>query len=777
VLLGDPGGGKSTFVNFLAYCLAAHAFDPEGGWLAHLAGWPEDETARLPVLVLLRDFARWLPEPLPARAEPRHLWDFIAARLAAQKLEAAAEPLLQCLESGEALLLLDGLDEVPTPVLRRFVRDAVDAFAQRYTGNRCLVTCRVLSYQPPASPGEPDPRLQGFPTFELAPFDEPKIDDFIEAWYTELARLGAVPSTDADGLARRLREAVRRPDLWRLASNPLLLTVMALVHTHKGRLPEARALLYEDTVDILLWRWEQVKLGAGDEAPRLRALLLEAGRGDVDLKRVLWRLAYQAHARMGAGDDQDALADIGELELQKALAGLSGEDYNWARRVMAAIKLRAGLLLERAPEVFTFPHRTFQEYLAGAHLASQANFSACACELVTEGALWREVILLAVGRLVYLSGDTDKPLALVGELCPSRPEAGDALVWHKAWLAGDALLEIGAARAADSALGRELLGRARDRLAALLDGGHLSPRERAAAGDSLAALGDPRFDPRSWSLPADRTLGFVHVSEGPFRMGSAKDADSEAGDNELPQHEVRLPGYWIARYPTTVAQFRAFVEDSGYEPQDRDSLAGVANHPVVAVTWFDAVRYCEWLTDRLRERAQAMSRNVEGDGARAFWDGILNGDWIVTLPSEAEWEKAARGTDGRVYPWGGEFDPGRANTDETGLGRTSPVGCFPGGASSYGLLDLSGNVWEWTRSLWGEEYEKPDFKYPYVPDDGREDLESRGPRVMRGGAFGGGRRLARCAFRDWDYPWDRNDLRGFRVVLALSALVSGRSGL
>ena len=102
------------------------------------------------------------------------------------------------------------------------------------------------------------------------------------------------------------------------------------------------------------------------------------------------------------------------------------------------IKHRAGLLLERLPQVYTFPHRTFQEYLAGAHLASQARFAPDAAKLVEAGAFWREVILLAVGKLVYLSGDTDKPLALVGELCPQQGVA-TPLGWQQAWLAGEVL--------------------------------------------------------------------------------------------------------------------------------------------------------------------------------------------------------------------------------------------------------------------------------------------------------------------------------------------------
>jgi formylglycine-generating enzyme required for sulfatase activity len=537
--------------------------------------------------------------------------------------------------------------------------------------------------------------------------------------------------------------------------------VIALVHTHKGRLPEARAVLYEEAVDILLWRWEQVKLGGQEGTPLLRQLLLEAGRSEVDLKRVLWELAYEAQASSQL-DDDESLADIGELRLQKALAGLKDGDHNWARQVVAAIKLRAGLLLERSPEVFSFPHRTFQEYLAGAHLAAQANFASNATELTLQGVQWREVILLAVGRLVYLTGDMDKPLALVGELCPAQP-GEDEIAWQRAWLAADVLAEMGVNRVKDSALGRDLLERVRMRLVDLLSQGKLSVIERAHAGDTLAALGDPRFDPETWYLPDEPMFGFVEIPAGPFLMGSDPLIDPDAYDDEQPQQDVNLLAYYIARYPVTKAQFRAFVDDSGYQPRDQDSLRGLSNHPVVYVSWHDALAYCEWLNKKLREKAQQfLALGMADENQRLFWEGLVNGELRVTLPSEAEWEKAARGTSASIYPWGAQIDAERANYGQTGIGGTSAVGCFPGGASPYGVQDLSGNVREWTHSLF-----KP---YPYNPEDGREELESDDPRVLRGGAFLSHHWHVRCAYRYRHYPDLRNVGFGFCVVVSPSQL-------
>jgi len=261
--------------------------------------------------------------------------------------------------------------------------------------------------------------------------------------------------------------------------------------------------------------------------------------------------------------------------------------------VIEAMKLRAGLLLERTPGVYTFPHRTFQEYLAGAYLAAQSDFATQAAHLATAGALWREVILLAVGRLIHLGGDTAKPLALVAELCPAQAVDTD-IAWRQAWLAGDVLLEIGRSRRRGSQQAHDLDERVRWRLVELLWAERLRPVERAAAGDTLARLDDPRFRADAWYLPAEPLLGFQRIPAGPFLMGSDPSRDADAYDREQPQHTVDLPyEYCMARYPVTVAQFEAFVQASGYKPGNEDWGQGLPNHPVVYVSWYDALAYCE----------------------------------------------------------------------------------------------------------------------------------------------------------------------------------------
>ena len=239
----------------------------------------------------------------------------------------------------------------------------------------------------------------------------------------------------------------------------------------------------------------------------------------------------------------------------------------------------------------------------------------------------------------------------------------------------------------------------------------LEIRHRVAS--TLGKLRDPRFREDRWSLPDEDLLGFIEVKGGAFLMGSDPVKDLAARDNEQPQHPVDLPAYLIARYPVTVAQFRAFVEDAGFEVRDSRCLGGVPNHPVRWVSFYEALDYCRWLTEKLKQARWTPSlmreRLVEG--------------WGISLPNEAEWEKAARGTDGRIYPWGDEFDAVKANGIWSQLGPCA-VGLFPEGASPIGRLDMSGNVLECTRSLWGEEPELPLYQYPYRPADiAREALD------------------------------------------------------
>jgi formylglycine-generating enzyme required for sulfatase activity len=162
-------------------------------------------------------------------------------------------------------------------------------------------------------------------------------------------------------------------------------------------------------------------------------------------------------------------------------------------------------------------------------------------------------------------------------------------------------------------------------------------------------------------------------------------------------------------------------------------------HPVVKVTWYEAQEYVAWLNQI--QNSEFKIQNFQ-----------------FRLPSEAEWEKAARGVEGNIYPWGNTFDKNRCNSHESSIGDTTPVGKYsPQGDSAFGCADMAGNVWEWARSL-------GDFKYPYVPTDGREDEKSDGLRCLRGGSWNDNGGFARASFRYSNLPHGRLVTFGFRVV-------------
>ncbi len=261
----------------------------------------------------------------------------------------------------------------------------------------------------------------------------------------------------------------------------------------------------------------------------------------------------------------------------------------------------------------------------------------------------------------------------------------------------------------------------------------------------------PGFLAEVWQLPDDPLLGFVEIAAGSFLMGSDAVIDPMAFDIERwsstnAQAVLELPTYYIGRFEVTVAQMRSFVQATGY-PIDGQALGGAPGHPATFISWPDALAYSRWLDDVLRtspDTPEVLSTLLEGGGQ-------------VTLPTEAEWEKAARGSDGRIYPWGSEPRPDRATYQARG---TTAVGSHQCPECPFGLSDMAGNVWEWTRS--------PYQPYPYDPTEDFEDLENESLWVMRGGSFTDPAHFVRGANRGGADPGARRAFIGFRIAISPS---------
>ncbi|MEK7833514.1 MAG: formylglycine-generating enzyme family protein, partial [Acidobacteriota bacterium] len=276
-----------------------------------------------------------------------------------------------------------------------------------------------------------------------------------------------------------------------------------------------------------------------------------------------------------------------------------------------------------------------------------------------------------------------------------------------------------------------------------------NPLSRAAVGRALGLTGwDNRkgvgiVEQNGVMLP---DIDWVRIPEGEFQYG-----DEKAEYAAKPQ-KLTLPTFWLSRYPITYGQFQTFVDDpeglkdprwfeglaaSEEEHQAGDQAFKFDNHPRERVSWYQAMAFCRWLSWRLG----------------GLYDLKKVADWEVRLPTEFEWEKAARGTDGRLYPYKGEYDPKKGNTEQI-IGQTSAVGIFPNGASPYGVEEMSGNVWEWCLS----NYSKPKF------DAAKENLRTDDNRVLRGGSWGYDRGFARAVYRNNNHPANHNNHIGFRVL-------------
>jgi formylglycine-generating enzyme required for sulfatase activity len=256
---------------------------------------------------------------------------------------------------------------------------------------------------------------------------------------------------------------------------------------------------------------------------------------------------------------------------------------------------------------------------------------------------------------------------------------------------------------------------------------------RMAAATALDRIEKGAFGMQSqyWSFPHGEPI-WVTIPAGEFWMGS-----EQGWDDEKPVHRLYLPEFRIARTPVTNAQYLLYVQATGAEPPgdwvDGQPPKDKLGHPVVEVSWHDAHLYCAWLS------------KVTGH--------------LIRLPTEVEWEKAARGDkDQREYPWGERFEAVKCNSMELELPDTTPVGLFPEGASSYGCLDMSGNVWEWVQDWYNGNY------YQQGPGRNLAGPDRGDAKVVRGGSWGDDPGDLRVSYRDWNVPGLRLGLIGFRCA-------------
>ncbi len=724
VVLGDPGSGKSTLLKYLALRLAK---DPE---------------APLPVLLPLNAYARALAQ------RQVNLYAYLAEYFAGRAQGVAAlEPLFEAaLASGKAVILLDGLDEVQSE--RAALVQKVEEFAGEVVmkGNRVLVASRIVGYR------DATLAAKDWSLYTLLDFNPVAIETFAQKWCLafEKSTLGDIPEavTAAEQERQGLLDAIRlNPGVGRLASNPLLLTILALIKRQGVELPKSRIKLYDRYLETLIEAWN-----------RASALDKSAGRASLDYEATLEVLGPLA---LRIREHNPTAGLVSARQLQDWLAEhFTGEQWGLkpgparekAREFLESVRRYSNLLVERGEGQYGFIHLTFEEALAAYGLVAAGQLdrqvSLGYINVHLADPAWRETILLSVGVLGLLQR---QPLA-AGELVRAilAMDCADGDACQNVLLAGACLEDVG-----ELGLGRVAANHVIEALRRAALNRSLPPAVQRDAGFSLGRIG--------WK-PADLD-GFIDIPAGPFRY-----QDSRATIDEP---------FSIAIYPVTNRQYREFIQAGGYSerawwsadgwdwrlgsydsraPKEfRDRLARRPAEkrgepflchdskwnnplaPVVGVSWFEAEAYCAWLAQHLKRP--------------------------VRLPTEMEWERAARGLNGREYAWGDDLDRRCLNcaefwAEEEDLSEykkwyewgesasyqaasTTLVGQFPQGRTPEGVCDLSGEVWEWTASWYD-----------------REQIN----RVLRGGSWFSFRRNARCASRNWFVPADFDFNVGFRVV-------------
>lgn len=791
VILGDPGAGKSTLVDYLVA-------DRANAWAVRPSAELEagaDGSEGPPVHVRLSEFAQHEDGIWSAVFESHR--DGVPDRSLCDELEA--------LLSAGGLIIFDGLDEVPLEHVAGVVRSIVMT-SQSFPQAQILVTCRPYDYYL-ATPNRQLPAT--FAKLRLLPFSMDDMLGYVDRWYSALSELEFI--SNPLERKRNLQDSLRNsPALESLGGTPLLLALMALVHTTEGELPSARSVLYFRAVSHLL----------ADSPQWRRDFVSETIRPD-EIIAIAQAVAFEIHKRETSSSDAFVGLTIAEIEsvvtANSAIENQSHAEYVRTRRSIEARVMRMiqsnGLLVEQSAGKYHFSHRSLQEFLAGLYFLHGNDY-----ELAIQLAgvpQWHEPFVLMAGY----GGRDGYSLFFLTQFIEELSNAGDGdSSLERLLLAGEMLAEIGRetlrgkryeALVKPPGTTTPLWWRIVDRLFVAHDGVE-------ACGDNvrilrvLGRLGDPRFvSPDGTSVPTVERL--VELQPIELEIGDDEPERPPAKSRLVetaPRRAVRIDQLHVATYPTTNAEYTEFIEAGGYSEARWWTLEGLRwlsgdeafaetladttttwierdfgaelqtgkfrmedvlrdaadmsrprtepfywrnarynqeNQPVVGVNWWEANAYCAWLTDALYER------KFLADGQRAH------------IPNEWQWERLARGADDlRPFPWGVDADTTtRAHTrfDGLDLDAATPVGAFPLGRTVDGLLDVAGNVWEWTSSR---------ALPPSPENDGhRHCVEGVVDVVVRGGSwFSDVNGAVRCGYRGIDLPQNVYYDVGFRIVVS-----------
>ncbi|CAM2065704.1 SUMF1/EgtB/PvdO family nonheme iron enzyme [Sulfidibacter corallicola] len=785
VVIGDPGSGKTTLLRYLAARTAAGHLNGQDQEKAHQL-WAKVPTynGELPIPFFLT--CSQVLEHLESDKTPR------GSEVLRLLEEEARIPhgIETFFKENQAALFVDGLDEVSTKEARQRVCWAVEAFLAKCCHRDCLVmlTCRTRAFQRRFLHKE----RARFTAFRVKEMDVTQCRAFLNKWFAAVEPIyQAMGSPLEVGISAKVASEIEAHDhIQDMASNPNVLTLLAIIRLSSGKMPEMRVELYQQALELFLSKKDRDRRVTRNLEDWEQRVVMET------LKVLAWGLhldkqdSEHHEKEVVIFGEQSVLDRLEErIEADEESKNLSrGARDQKKRKLLQWLEVRSGLLYRRDgaeghQTQLRFSHHGYREYLAALCLVEKFERGEIAAffEKNILKDWWHEPIMLALsdlGRSQYpLFSNVVKVLLAGGDKEPidwSRHGRGVAL----------AMNAVADLEAAGKPVDAELATRVRREVSAVTENPEeMCVQDRIEAVAALGVVGDPR-------LGMHKRDRWVEIEPGQFLMG---------GEQESQTVRVTQP-FWMGKYPVTEIEYLAFVRKGGYEdsrwwgdagwdwlqsekegrfeawlekqkqqnpeydfwaedwfrPSKAPRFWGAGNRPekkdhnlpVVGVNWYEACAYCRWLEAHFKNNRPL------------WWPSSM----AVGLPSEAQWEYAAKGKEGRPYPWGDDPPTEEmANFDGSQSGPT-PVGIYPRGATPTKLFDMAGNVWEWcVDNFVSDIYNKRNVSKAETP----VIIEDSTVRVLRGGAWRGGATRLRSSYRFRNRAARRGNVIGFRCVLWL----------
>jgi len=741
LLVGDAGVGKTTVMRMLSLKL-----------FENLAGGKDDK-APIPLFVRLDKIAEHVKEDQSLDEAEDALFAYICQHWKPDLQQAddlTAAGLDECKQRIQ--LILDGLDEVPSEKLRLKLAEVANQMIRK-RALHIIITSR------PSAVCDSLIRTLGFTQLRLLELTKEQADRFVRNFLTIYhGRDKQKGGKDSAAFlsALELSEAAQE-----FAGNPLYLTVMILMHKKHEVLPKKRLELYEEFYTMLLLQRSTGPVGGKMADKPIFEVPIPKGQPIIwredTYTPLLQRIAYLTHS-----NDQDSVsvsADqiikaVQQQKLQEEIKGIGLKDL--APKFTNFADEDLGVLVSRGP-FYGFSHRSLQEFLTAKRLA-RFDESQQVKDFWTNVAVRKPDRWLEVARLLFSEIRTKDFLFSYLEAQWPR-DIADTKDDRVISMIGAIFFDLD-----EYYQGSGGIKTLREGVANALKTRRMKSYEFAqiflACGDALGQMDEPKLkvgDP-----------AVIHFNQETFDMGSNYHND------EKPIHRVQLSPYWLGKYPVTNKEFAAFINDGGYEQErfwhghfgrfkfdGRDFLKGLKEKaprfwlderfgkkrplsPVVGVSWLEAMAYCCWWTEKYAK----IWAEQHNDGRSV----------VMRLPTEAEWEHAARGREGRKYPWGNSPAPDNelANWDKSGLRMTTAIGSYPKGATPQGVFDLAGNVWEWCYDGYDEKFYaqcQAESKKTGQAVQDPIDASRRDVRALRGGSWALNIPFdLRGSDRSWDNP-------------------------